>query len=204
MSSKAEIKKRRKEKRAAKPRPDSKAYLMQRIMGGILLAVIVGFLGVLALNFFKDSKENASRAERSAKPRAERRADNGAQPKQGNTANTQAAIPAAEPKYTFYNELKKRSDEVQAELKEKIEKADKASIKGEHYRIQIGAFSDKDTADRLRAKMILRDYPVQMIKDGPLYLVQLGPYAEREQAMEVQKRLPREGIKEHILKRYLN
>lgn len=191
MSKKASANRRKRNKNAL--RPNSKAFWAQRIMGMFLLFLILGILLLIGVNFFKEHKESYVR------PVAEKPS---VQTEQQN--NRQAVQAAQTPKYSFYESLRKRDEQVKTELQHKIAQADKSSIKGRHYRIQLGAFSEEAHADRLRAKMILRDYPVQIIKDGTLFLVQIGPYAEREEAVNIQNRLQREGIKDHVLKAYVN
>lgn len=176
------------------PRPNSKTFWIQRIMGIFLLVLILGVLIILAVNFFKEAQQERRLVSR---------------PHQANVAgqqhNSQSLVvhSSVEPKYTFSEELQKRNAEVQQELQQKIAKAEKTEIQGRHYRIQIGAFNERKYADQLRAKMILRDYPVQIINDGNLYLVQIGPYGDRDIAIKTQERLQREGIKDLVLKAYV-
>lgn len=110
------------------------------------------------------------------------------------------------PKYSFSEELQERKDEIKQDIvhDDKKEKGDadkktSAAEKGIYY-VQIGAFSDYDYADRLRAQMILQDHTVRMKPSGNVYVVQLGPYKTREDAQKAQKELPNLGIKDSIIK----
>ena len=80
--------------------------------------------------------------------------------------------------------------------------------KGQNYRIQIGSFKDRDNADRLRAKMILREYPVQMAEtrtdEGNMFVVQIGPYYSQSEAIRIKGKLEKEGIKDPRMKNYRN
>ncbi|WP_172460843.1 SPOR domain-containing protein [Suttonella ornithocola] len=152
----------------------------------------------MAVNFFKTHHDPSQTSV------ANNKKTNTSQ-KQTNSIVTSQSQAPSQPKYRFYDELKKRNAEVQKELQQKMQEESKTSnIKGRNYRIQIGAFSEKESADRIRARMILRDYPVEIINNGKLYLVQIGPYVDRAEAVKVQKRIEREGIRETVLKAYIN
>lgn len=162
--------------------------LVQRIIGIFLLGFIVVFLGILAMNFFRGHHQGE-------KVQVVKTPMN---------VVSKTAQTSSKPKYNFYQDLQKRNAEVQQELQSKIKNTQEVRVNGKNYRIQIGAFRDKDSADRLRARMILRDYPVQVINNGQLYLVQVGPYIERDKAVNIQKRLRKDGIKDATIKAYVN
>lgn len=107
-------------------------------------------------------------------------------------------------KYSFYDELKTRSNEVEAEVaaRIKLSEQNQTVVDSDNYRVQIGAFRDKDQADRLRARMILRNYPVMVLRSNSLYLVQIGPYFMRDEALKIENRLRREGL-DTLLKSYV-
>lgn len=115
-----------------------------------------------------------------------------------------APASAQQPEFSFYDELKKRSDEVNAEVTQKLEAQSKQpEIQGKNYRIQIGAFKNQQLANQMRARMILRDYPVHIVQNGDIYLVQVGPYKDRDEAKKVQKRLTRDGMNT-VFKAFIN
>lgn len=176
------------------------ALIMQRILGIFLLCFIIVILGFFIANFFR-GKPSYPPSAKSPTPISAPKSTNS--PTQ--TAATQpSATLSTKPKYDFYQDLQKRNSEVQAELQKKIETAQNVKVNGKNYRIQIGAFQDKDGADRLRARMILRDYPVQVINNSKLYLVQIGPYLNRDEAETIQKKLKKEGVKDVVMKAYVN
>lgn len=102
-------------------------------------------------------------------------------------------------KYSFYEELKKRSNEVEQKVEQKApqQKEQKAKVttsSDARFIIQVGAFRDKNMADRLRARLILRDYPVSLAQNKSIYVVQVGPYASRKEAEAMENQLKREGM----------
>lgn len=162
--------------------------LMQRILGTFLILVIVMILLFIGYNMLRPSRSGLIPPNRAV----------------AHENPTRAAVKTSgQAKYSFYDALRKRHDEVDAEVREKLAREKKVAVKGRNYRIQIGAFHDNDSANRVRARMILRDYPVQILRDGTSYLVQIGPYKDRDQALKVRKKLTQEGLKT-IFKTYLN
>ncbi|WP_158008693.1 SPOR domain-containing protein [Rappaport israeli] len=94
-------------------------------------------------------------------------------------------------KYSFYEELKKRSNEVE----QKVEQKAKVKTSSDAlFIVQVGAFRDKNMADRLRARLILRDYPVSLAQNKSIYVVQVGPYASHKEAEAMESQLKREGM----------
>ena len=127
-----------------------------------------------------------------------------------NTKNQQGSNPN-KPKYDFSKELKQRDAEVKATVKQRIETNDKlqSQRRGQNWRVQIGSFKDRDNADRLRAKMILRDYPVQLSEQktaqGNMFIVQVGPYYSQAEALRIKNRLQKEdAIKDLEIRQYKN
>ncbi len=191
--------KRQKAKRA-------KASVTQRVLGIFLLCLMMLVLGVIIFNFFKGTppaRSNTTATQHIPNTSSTQQAGATTDAGQQATANAVEAQ-NQRAKYSFYNDLRKRSEEVHVELEEKIKAAEEIKIDGKNYRIQIGAFRERAHADRLRARMILRNYPVQIINNGELFLVQVGPYMDREEALSIQRKLQRQGIKDSVLKAYLN
>jgi len=144
-------------------------------------------------------------------------------------AETAAAKPArpaiastprksGQPKYSFYNELQRRSEEVRSENSAKpapaakTEKTDNKAekkprsptVKGANYRIQVGAFKDKAQAEQMRKKETLNGLPVEIIYgENKHYLVLIGPYASKDQAIGIQKKLEGQSM-QTLLKTFNN
>lgn len=176
---------------AAQKKPSSGArFILQRAIGIVMLCFILVVLGFIGISFISGGYKTVQR------PPAASAHSSGKQ--------TAAQPPAPKPKYTFYDDLAKRNQEVQQELQRRIAQNDGVKVKGRNYRVQIGAFKDRAKADQLRAHMILREYPAQVVNNGDIFLVQLGPFLNREEAEKVQKRVRREGIKDSVLKAYVN
>jgi len=120
--------------------------------------------------------------------------------------------------YSFYNELQRRSEEVRSENNTKpapaakTEKTDNKAekkprsptVKGANYRIQVGAFKDKTQAEQMRKKAALGDLPVEIIYgENKHYLVLIGPYASKDQAIGIQKKLEGQSM-QTLLKTFNN
>lgn len=119
------------------------------------------------------------------------------------TENT-PAVPVKQPKYTFYEQLSRRSSEVREEVAAKALKREQAVAEVvTYYRVQVGSFNQKELAEALRARLILRDLPVVMNKNGDKYLVQVGPFVKKEEAEKYQTQLKRDGF-QPFLKTYVN
>lgn len=172
-------------KRRGKPSQVSKSSrYAARILGGLIMLSVIG---VVVLIFYKLSVGDETEASKRPPPP---------------TVATQTPPPAApqttqrQAKYSFYDELKKRNSEVQAEVEAKSRAMDKADVgKGTYYRVQVGAFKEQEQADRLRARLILRDYPVTILRSDNFHLVQVGPYQNREEAQKVEESLKKSGFK---------
>ena len=107
----------------------------------------------------------------------------------------QTASRQQQAKYSFYDQLKKHSGEVQAEVEAKSQALQNTpAVKGTYYRVQVGAFKDLEEADRLRARLILRDYPVTILQSNNFHLVQVGPYPDRDAAVKVEQNLKKSGF----------
>jgi DedD protein len=61
--------------------------------------------------------------------------------------------------------------------------------------VQVAAVSAKDDADRLQAALQAKRYPVFIVSDSPdhLFHVQVGPFAERNDAISMRDRLSADG-----------
>lgn len=186
------MKRRVKRRKPHRKKPANDRQLrMQRILGTFLMLAIVMILLFIGYKLLRPSNSGWILPDRAAVHKNPARA-----------AQT-APQTTGQAKYSFYDALKKRHDEVDAEVREKLAQKKKSPIKGRNYCIQIGAFEDSNSAERVRARMILRDYPVQILRDGEIHLVQIGPYKDRDQALKVRKKLTQEGLKT-IFKTYLN
>lgn len=168
----------------------NRSRLVARLIGMLLMAGIVVILGFVGLKFIEgmDKKTPTPEAEKVVA-------------KQGSAEQKPERKKA---RYDFYHELSGRRAEVEKEVEQKIGSSAKVpDVKGSNYRIQVGAFREKEQANRMRARMILRDYPVTIIRNGSFYLVQIGPYKEKDQAQRVENQLKREGV-DTLLKAYVN
>ena len=106
-------------------------------------------------------------------------------------------------RYPFTERLKQRAAEVEKEQALKIQRNQEGArnIKGTNYRIQVGSYSNKKDADKMRNNMTLLNYPVHIVISGNQHIVQLGPYTDREEALNIEKRLKKNGY-EAVLKTY--
>ena len=173
-----------------KQKPDN--YLSARLMGGGMMAVVLIVFGYVMGNMFGHKESNSTtpepnpqivKAQPSAVAKAPQRAPVASKPHR-----------PGQPKYTFYNELQRRTDEVKAEAattKPAATKGDKTAnkaekkprtpvIKNANYRIQVGAFKDKAQAEQMRKKEILSGLPVEVTYgENKHYLSSLAPTPAR-------------------------
>lgn len=174
-----------KRKRGKSSQVSGSSRIVARVLGAVIMFAIVSIVALAFYNFNikEDGDETAARHladETPAEPA-------GAQ---------QPRNPPRSAKYSFYDELKKRNNEVQAEVQAKTRALENApAAKGTYYRVQVGAFKDADQADRLRARLILRDYPVTILQSDNHHLVQVGPYSSRDEAKKIEENLKKSGFK---------
>lgn len=197
---------------AKKPnKPDN--YLAARFLGGSMMAVVLIVFGFVLGNMF-GQKDGNSRSDDANPQIAKAQPAAAAKPARPAIASTPRK--SGQPKYSFYNELQRRSEEVRAEAAAPAAKTDKPAaaktekkprpptVKGANYRIQVGAFKDKTQAEQMRKKAALGDLPVEVIYgENKHYLVLVGPYASKDQAIGIQKKLEGQNMST-LLKTYNN
>ena len=197
---------------AKKPnKPDN--YLAARFLGGSMMAVVLIVFGFVLGNMF-GQKDGNSRSDDANPQIAKAQPAAAAKPARPAIASTPRK--SGQPKYSFYDELQRRSEEVRAEAAAPAAKTDKPAaaktekkprpptVKGANYRIQVGAFKDKTQAEQMRKKAALGDLPVEIIYgENKHYLVLVGPYASKDQAIGIQKKLEGQNMST-LLKTYNN
>ena len=199
----------------SKKRKNQKAdnYLAARFLGGSMMAVVLIVFGFVLGNMF-GQKDGNSRSDDANPQIAKAQPAAAAKPARPAIASTPRK--SGQPKYSFYNELQRRSEEVRAEAAAPAAKTDKPAaaktekkprpptVKGANYRIQVGAFKDKTQAEQMRKKAALGDLPVEIIYgENKHYLVLVGPYASKDQAIGIQKKLEGQNMST-LLKTYNN
>ena len=200
----------------SKKRKNQKAdnYLAARFLGGSMMAVVLIVFGFVLGNMF-GQKDNAPSRTSANNPQIAK-AQPAAAAKPARPAIASTPRKSGQPKYSFYNELQRRSEEVRAEAAAPAAKTDKPAaaktekkprpptVKGANYRIQVGAFNDKTHAEQMRKKAALGDLPVEIIYgENKHYLVLVGPYASKDQAIGIQKKLEGQNMST-LLKTYNN
>ena len=199
---------------AKKPnKPDN--YLAARFLGGSMMAVVLIVFGFVLGNMF-GQKDGNSRSDDANPQIAKAQPAAAAKPARPAIASTPRK--SGQPKYSFYDELQRRSEEVRSENSAKpapaakTEKTDNKAekkprsptVKGANYRIQVGAFKDKTQAEQMRKKAALGDLPVEIIYgENKHYLVLIGPYASKDQAIGIQKKLEGQSM-QTLLKTFNN
>ena len=192
-------------------KPDN--YLAARFLGGSMMAVVLIVFGFVLGNMFGQKDGNSHSDD--ANPQIAK-AQPAAAAKPARPAIASTPRKSGQPKYSFYNELQRRSEEVRAEAAAPAAKTDKPAaakaekkprpptVKGANYRIQVGAFKDKTQAEQMRKKAALGDLPVEVIYgENKHYLVLVGPYASKDQAIGIQKKLEGQNMST-LLKTYNN
>ena len=192
-------------------KPDN--YLAARFLGGSMMAVVLIVFGFVLGNMFGQKDGNSHSDD--ANPQIAK-AQPAAAAKPARPAIASTPRKSGQPKYSFYNELQRRSEEVRAEAAAPAAKTDKPAaaktekkprpptVKGANYRIQVGAFKDKTQAEQMRKKETLNGLPVEIIYgENKHYLVLVGPYASKDQAIGIQKKLEGQSM-QTLLKTFNN
>ena len=202
----------------SKKRKNQKAdnYLAARFLGGSMMAVVLIVFGFVLGNMF-GQKDNAPSRTSANNPQIAK-AQPAAAAKPARPAIASTPRKSGQPKYSFYDELQRRSEEVRSENSAKpapaakTEKTDNKAekkprsptVKGANYRIQVGAFKDKAQAEQMRKKETLNGLPVEIIYgENKHYLVLIGPYASKDQAIGIQKKLEGQSM-QTLLKTFNN
>lgn len=169
---------------------------MPRLLGMILMMALCVFLFYFGMKFLQGIEAEKEWAKRRDRPTTIQQSD---------TAQTdgKAKQPNQRRDYAFYHALSGDKPVVAGQVAVAPRRNAGEVVTGANYRVQVGAFRQQEQADRMRARMILRDYPVVITQSGAFYLVQIGPYQHKETAQRIQQRLKREGV-DTLLKSYVN
>lgn len=204
----------------SKKRKNQKAdnYLAARFLGGSMMAVVLIVFGFVLGNMFGQKDNAPSRTSANNPQIAKAQPTAVAAPKPPRPPVAGETRKPGQPKYSFYDELQRRSEEVRSENSAKpapaakTEKTDNKAekkprsptVKGANYRIQVGAFKDKAQAEQMRKKETLNGLPVEVIYgENKHYLVLIGPYASKDQAIGIQKKLEGQSM-QTLLKTFNN
>jgi N-acetylmuramoyl-L-alanine amidase len=57
------------------------------------------------------------------------------------------------------------------------------------YRVQVGAYSNKDNADRMLDSLIVEGFPAYILHENNLYKVQVGAFQLLTNAIKMEQRL---------------
>lgn len=123
----------------------------------------------------------------------------------GNKRDTLQASPTnktvtapKKPKYTFYDELKKRKTEVDKNSPGASitpEEEAKALIEESYrYVVQVGAFSKKNDANTVKKRVESLGFSVRITKSGTKYLVQAGPFNGKKKSVAAERRLKKQKL----------
>lgn len=66
------------------------------------------------------------------------------------------------------------------------------------YRVQVGAFRNRENAEKLVEKLLEKNYPAFIIFQDGLYKVQVGAYRNLDDAVEMEKRLRKDRYNTYI------
>ncbi|MEE0057163.1 MAG: SPOR domain-containing protein [[Bacteroides] pectinophilus] len=59
------------------------------------------------------------------------------------------------------------------------------------YRVQVGAFRNKESADRMLNSLLIEGFPAFIVYDDGIYKVQVGAYGYLANAIKMEERLRR-------------
>lgn len=97
------------------------------------------------------------------------------------------------PKYTFYEDLKRRKTEVDASGKvitQRVEptlSTEKNTDNNYRYVVQVGAFNRQTDADKVVKRVSNLGYPARVVQRGSKYLAQAGPFTGKQKSLSAQK-----------------
>lgn len=69
---------------------------------------------------------------------------------------------------------------------------------GAEYFVQIGFFTDKVNANRVKNKLLAKKYPVYIENSSGSYRVKVGRFKNLEEALDLEKRLSRDGFQTKV------
>ena len=82
-------------------------------------------------------------------------------------------------------------EEGKYDLGETMEDEDDKCTCSKLYRVQVGAFRNRDNADRLLATLLGNEFPAFVVFDDGLYKVQVGAFRNLDNAVKMERRLRR-------------
>lgn len=124
------------------------------------------------------------------------------------TAPVATTIPDSQkPKYSFYDQLKKRTTEVNQNTSLVPQQEVAANDSGtnddsdsRNYVVQVGAYANSRDANKVKKKLESLGYPARVEKPNSKYLVQAGPFTGIKKARAIEKRLNNQQM-ETLVKR---
>lgn len=97
-----------------------------------------------------------------------------------------------QPKYSFYDELKKRKTEVDSLRKTQpvlTQVTPGKSDDGFRYVVQVGAFRKETDANKVKIKLESLGLPARVIKGKHRFLAQAGPFDGKNKAFDIENKL---------------
>lgn len=70
-----------------------------------------------------------------------------------------------------------------------------------YYRVQVGAYRNRENADRMLYQLLDKGYPAFLMRDGELYKVQVGAFQQIGNAINMEQRLRNDGYSTVIVTR---
>ena len=67
------------------------------------------------------------------------------------------------------------------------------------YRVQVGAFRNRDSADRMLNSLLIEEFPAFIVYDDGLYKVQVGAYEILDNAIRMERRMREAGYNTFIV-----
>jgi len=58
-----------------------------------------------------------------------------------------------------------------------------------HYRVQVGPYSNYNNAFSLQIQLITQGYPAELFRQGDVFAIHIGDFAELEDAVVLERRL---------------
>lgn len=66
------------------------------------------------------------------------------------------------------------------------------------YKVQVGAFSSRENADRLEMDLLAKGYDTYIVQENDLYKVQIGAFSKKANAIALKERLENDGYETYL------
>ena len=180
----AHAKRRKPQAKRKQSRQPASTWILLGALGGVLISSAL---------FVKLTNENTQQTQTSTPANTS--------PSDGQLNQTHTEVD--QPRFHFYTMLQNMQEQNQSPSSRPEARTPTLTLKQPElpqyeYHVQVGSFSKKDDANKLKAQLILDGYNVQLdqvkVKQVLWYRVQIGPFTSQQIAQQKQKELEEQKI----------